>query len=143
MIDWIVDLARRSGNRIDLLLEPGSTVASVADRVGYGSAFAGGATAQEIVSADAFDLEIERRLSRRLIRTPIAKWLSEGLDNAQPAFVGNQNGDIKAAIASAAKKVEAIYSFPLPNDAAVDDMTMIVGERTVRGKILDRNGQGG
>lgn len=36
------------------------------------------------------------------------------------------------------EKIEAVYTFPLPQDAAVDDMTMHVGERTVRGKILRR-----
>ena len=36
------------------------------------------------------------------------------------------------------EKIEAVYAFPLPQNAAVDDMTMIVGERTVRGKILPR-----
>src|SRR5215208_5224512 len=36
------------------------------------------------------------------------------------------------------EKIEAVYTFPLPQRAAVDDMTMIVGERTVRGKILPR-----
>ncbi|HUS11876.1 MAG TPA: VIT domain-containing protein [Pyrinomonadaceae bacterium] len=36
------------------------------------------------------------------------------------------------------EKIEAIYVFPLPADAAVDDMTMVIGERTVRGKILRR-----
>ncbi|MGB9178959.1 MAG: VIT and VWA domain-containing protein, partial [Pyrinomonadaceae bacterium] len=35
-------------------------------------------------------------------------------------------------------KIEAVYTFPLPQSAAVDDMTMQVGERTVRGKILRR-----
>jgi Ca-activated chloride channel family protein len=35
-------------------------------------------------------------------------------------------------------KIEAVYTFPLPQNAAVDDMTMIVGGRTVRGKILPR-----
>jgi Ca-activated chloride channel homolog len=35
-------------------------------------------------------------------------------------------------------KIEAVYTFPLPNNAAVDDMTMLVGDRTVRGKILQR-----
>jgi Ca-activated chloride channel family protein len=33
-------------------------------------------------------------------------------------------------------KIEAIYTFPLPQAAAVDDMTMKVGERTVKGKIM-------
>src|SRR3984893_992442 len=36
------------------------------------------------------------------------------------------------------EKIEAVYTFPLPQNAAVDDMTMIVGDRTVRGKILRR-----
>lgn len=36
------------------------------------------------------------------------------------------------------EKIEAVYTFPLPQAAAVDDMTLIVGDRTVRGKILRR-----
>jgi isoquinoline 1-oxidoreductase subunit beta len=52
----------------------------------------------------------------------IAKWLAEGLDNAQPAFVGNQNGDAKAAIASAAKKVEAVYNYPYQNHACMEPL---------------------
>jgi isoquinoline 1-oxidoreductase subunit beta len=52
----------------------------------------------------------------------IAKWLAEGLDNAQPAFVGNQNGDAKAAIAAAAKKVEAVYNYPYQNHACMEPL---------------------
>ncbi|SHJ82578.1 isoquinoline 1-oxidoreductase, beta subunit [Bradyrhizobium lablabi] len=52
----------------------------------------------------------------------IAKWLEQGLDDAQPAFVGNQNGDVKAAIASAAKKVEAVYNYPYQNHATMEPM---------------------
>jgi Ca-activated chloride channel homolog len=36
------------------------------------------------------------------------------------------------------EKIEAVYTFPLPQDAAVDDMTMTIGDRTIRGKILPR-----
>jgi Ca-activated chloride channel family protein len=36
------------------------------------------------------------------------------------------------------EKIEAVYTFPLPHDAAVDDMTMLVGGRVVRGKIKRR-----
>ncbi len=36
------------------------------------------------------------------------------------------------------EKIEAVYVFPLPQNAAVDDMTMTVGDRTVRGRILPR-----
>jgi Ca-activated chloride channel family protein len=35
-------------------------------------------------------------------------------------------------------KIEAIYTFPLPQNAAVDDMTLTVGERVVKGKIKRR-----
>src|SRR5262244_901031 len=35
-------------------------------------------------------------------------------------------------------KIEAVYVFPLPQSAAVDDMTMIVGDHTVKGKIKRR-----
>lgn len=37
-----------------------------------------------------------------------------------------------------AEKIEAVYVFPLPNNAAVDDLTMRIGERVVRGKIMKR-----
>lgn len=51
----------------------------------------------------------------------IAKMLEEGL-TAEQAFIGNQNGDIKAAIAGAAKKVEAVYSYPYQNHAPMEPM---------------------
>jgi Ca-activated chloride channel family protein len=34
--------------------------------------------------------------------------------------------------------IEAVYTFPLPEDAAVDDMTMVIGARTVKGQIKRR-----
>lgn len=37
-----------------------------------------------------------------------------------------------------AEKIEAIYTFPLPGDAAVNDMIMRVGDRVVRGEIRTR-----
>jgi isoquinoline 1-oxidoreductase beta subunit len=52
----------------------------------------------------------------------IAKWLAEGLDNEQPAYVGNKNGDVKAAIAGAARKVEAVYNYPYQNHATMEPM---------------------
>src|SRR4030081_3572558 len=52
----------------------------------------------------------------------IAKWLEEGLDPTQPAFIGNQNGDAKAAVASAAKKVEAVYNYPYQTHAAMEPL---------------------
>ena len=35
-------------------------------------------------------------------------------------------------------KIEAVYSFPLPQSAAVDDLTMLIGDRTVKGRIMRR-----
>src|SRR5215210_3115726 len=40
------------------------------------------------------------------------------------------------------EKIEAVYTFPLPQAAAVDDMTMRVGERTVKGRIMRREEAG-
>jgi isoquinoline 1-oxidoreductase beta subunit len=51
----------------------------------------------------------------------IAEILKAGLD-AEQAFVGNQNGDAKAAIAGAAKKVEAVYSYPYQNHVCMEPM---------------------
>jgi Ca-activated chloride channel family protein len=36
------------------------------------------------------------------------------------------------------KKIEAIYVFPLPQDAAVDDMVMTVGDRRIVGQVKER-----
>lgn len=51
----------------------------------------------------------------------IAAWLKEGLDAPQAA-VGNQNGDVKAAIANAARVVEQVYSYPFQNHACMEVM---------------------
>src|ERR1044072_1028008 len=51
----------------------------------------------------------------------IAEILQGGLD-ADQAFVRNQNGDLKAAIAGAAKKVEAVYASPFQNHAPMEPM---------------------
>lgn len=37
-----------------------------------------------------------------------------------------------------AKPIEAIYTFPLPENAAVDDMTITIGERVIRAEIRER-----
>src|SRR5258706_149086 len=48
--------------------------------------------------------------------------LKAGLD-AEQAFVGNQaGGDVKAALAGAAKKIEAVYAFPFQNHACMEPM---------------------
>jgi isoquinoline 1-oxidoreductase beta subunit len=47
--------------------------------------------------------------------------LKGGLD-AEQAFVRNQNGDAKAAISGAAKKIEAVYAYPFQNHAPMEPM---------------------
>jgi isoquinoline 1-oxidoreductase beta subunit len=51
----------------------------------------------------------------------LAAWLKEGLDVPE-AVVGNQNGDVKAAIAGAARTIEAVYSYPFQNHACMETM---------------------
>ncbi|HEY2135220.1 MAG TPA: molybdopterin cofactor-binding domain-containing protein [Xanthobacteraceae bacterium] len=49
----------------------------------------------------------------------IAAWLKEGLD-VEEGLVGNKAGDVKAALASATKKVEATYAYPYQNHATLE-----------------------
>jgi len=56
----------------------------------------------------------------------IAQTLKDGLD-AEQAFVGNKaGGDVKQAIAGAAKKIEAVYSYPYQNHACMEPMNATV-----------------
>ena len=51
----------------------------------------------------------------------IAAMLREGLD-AEQAFEGNKAGDVRAALAGAAKRVEAVYGVPYQNHATMEPM---------------------
>ncbi|MEA2984809.1 MAG: isoquinoline 1-oxidoreductase subunit beta, partial [Alphaproteobacteria bacterium] len=70
---------------------------------------------------EALPVTYEEGPNNKVSSASIAEWLKEGL-TAEQAFVGNQNGDAKAAIASAAKKVEAVYSYPYQNHAALEPL---------------------
>jgi isoquinoline 1-oxidoreductase beta subunit len=52
----------------------------------------------------------------------IAEMLKGGLDASDGVFVGNQAGDVRAAIAGAAKKVEAVYSYPFQHHVTMEPM---------------------
>src|SRR5450631_2289725 len=71
---------------------------------------------------DALPIVWDQGENAKVSSASIAKWLDEGLDDSQAAFVGNQNGDAKAAFASAAKKIEAVYNYPYQNHATMEPM---------------------
>jgi isoquinoline 1-oxidoreductase beta subunit len=71
---------------------------------------------------DALPIVWDEGENAKVSSESIAKWLAEGLDNAQPAYIGNQNGDAKAAIAGATKKVEAVYNYPYQNHATMEPL---------------------
>ena len=76
---------------------------------------------QAKTALDALPVEWDQGENSKISSASIAEWLKAGLDVEQ-AFVGNQNGDVKAAFASAARKVEAIYSYPYQNHATMEPM---------------------
>jgi isoquinoline 1-oxidoreductase beta subunit len=71
---------------------------------------------------DALPIVWDEGENAKVSSESIAKWLAEGLDSSQPAYVGNKNGDAAAAIASAARKVEAVYNYPYQNHATMEPM---------------------
>src|ERR1700675_958922 len=70
---------------------------------------------------DALPIVWDEGENAKVTSASIAKWLEEGL-NSGPAFVGNENGDAKAALANAVKKVEAVYNYPYQNHATTVPM---------------------
>jgi isoquinoline 1-oxidoreductase subunit beta len=76
---------------------------------------------QAKTALDALPIAWDEGENAKVSSDTIAEMLREGLD-ADQAFVGNRNGDVKAAIASAAKKVEAVYAYPFQNHAPMEPM---------------------
>jgi len=70
---------------------------------------------------DALPIQWDEGPNASLSSERIAATLAEGLD-AQQAFTGNQAGDVKAAIAGAAKKIEAVYGYPYQHHATMEPM---------------------
>jgi len=76
-------------------------------------------------------IEWDEGPNKNVSSASIAEWLRAGLD-ANDAVVGNQAGDVKAALAAAAKKVEAVYSYPYQNHATMEPMNataLFTGDR--------------
>lgn len=70
---------------------------------------------------DALKIVWDEGPNAKVTSASFAEVLKEGL-TAEQAFVGNQNGDVKAALAGAAKKVEAVYGYPHQNHATMEPM---------------------
>jgi isoquinoline 1-oxidoreductase subunit beta len=76
---------------------------------------------QAKTALDALPIVWDEGPNAKVSSATISEFLKAGLD-AEQAFVGNENGDIKAALAGAAKKVEAVYSYPFQNHACMEPM---------------------
>jgi isoquinoline 1-oxidoreductase subunit beta len=76
---------------------------------------------QAKTALDALPIVWDEGPNAKVSSATIADMLKAGLD-ADQAFVANQNGDVKAAIAGAAKKVDAVYAYPFQNHAPMEPM---------------------
>ncbi|WP_270936793.1 xanthine dehydrogenase family protein molybdopterin-binding subunit [Falsiroseomonas oryzae] len=80
---------------------------------------------QAKTALDALPVEWDSGENARVQQATIDAMLTEGLDAAE-AFVGNQQGDARAAIAGAARRIEAVYSYPFQNHAPMEPMNATV-----------------
>jgi len=76
---------------------------------------------QAKTALDQLPIQWDEGPNAKVSSASIAEMLKAGL-SAEQAFVGNQNGDIKAGLSSAVKKVEAVYSYPFQNHAPMEPM---------------------
>lgn len=76
---------------------------------------------QAKTALDALPIVWDEGPHAKVSSASLAEWLKEGLD-APGAVIGNQNGDVKAAIAGAARTIEAVYSYPFQNHACMETM---------------------
>jgi len=70
---------------------------------------------------DALPIEWDFGENVKTSNADVAAAMKEGLTASQAA-VGNSNGDAKAALAGAARKIEAVYSYPHQNHATMETM---------------------
>jgi len=76
---------------------------------------------QAKTAIDALPIEWDDGEHAKVSSADIAAFVAEGLDASQ-AFVGNRNGDADGALATAARTVEAVYSYPFQNHATMEPM---------------------
>jgi isoquinoline 1-oxidoreductase subunit beta len=104
--------------------------AAIASRPGVKKVIKVGDTAVAVVAdtwwraktaLDALPIEWDLGDNAKASSAAFAQVLRAALD-APDAVVGNQTGDAKAAMAGAARKIEAIYSYPHQNHACMEAM---------------------
>lgn len=77
---------------------------------------------QAKTALDAVDIQWDAGPNAKVSQADIVADIVEGL-TAEQAFVGNENGDYKAGLAGASKRIEATYSYPFLNHATMEPMT--------------------
>jgi isoquinoline 1-oxidoreductase beta subunit len=77
---------------------------------------------QAKTALEALSIEWDEGPNAKLSSEQIAATLKAGLDAGDGVFVGNQAGDARAAIAGAARKVEAVYSYPYQHHVTMEPM---------------------
>jgi isoquinoline 1-oxidoreductase beta subunit len=70
---------------------------------------------------DALPIDYDFGANAAVQDATVKAMLREGLA-AEQAVVGNSNGDAKAALAGAARRIEAVYSYPHQNHATMEPM---------------------
>jgi isoquinoline 1-oxidoreductase subunit beta len=76
---------------------------------------------QAKTALEALPIAWDEGENAKVTTASIGEVLKAGLD-AEQAFVGNQKGDVKAALAGAAKKVEAVYGYPYQAHACMEPL---------------------
>jgi isoquinoline 1-oxidoreductase subunit beta len=76
---------------------------------------------QAKMALDALPIQWDEGANATVSSATIAEFLRGGL-NAEQAFVGNQKGDVKSAIANAAKTIEAVYDYPYQAHACMEPL---------------------
>jgi isoquinoline 1-oxidoreductase subunit beta len=76
---------------------------------------------QAKVALDALPIDWDAGANAKVSSETIAATLRAGLD-APEAYVGNRAGDVKAGLAGATRRVEAVYGYPFQNHATMEPM---------------------
>jgi isoquinoline 1-oxidoreductase subunit beta len=104
--------------------------AAIANKPGVKKAVKVGDTAVAVIAdtwwraqsaLNALPIEWDNGENGKQSSVEFAKVMRAALD-APEAAMGNQNGDVKTALAGATKKIEAIYSYPHQNHACMETM---------------------